>query len=80
MALRGADRRRRMALADAAQAAWIGAHADRDGLMSCLRGLDEGPRKEIAPEAWGKALESMKQTMAVISMDDYRARLRGHPR
>lgn len=76
-ALRGAEKRRRTALSDAALAAWIGAHADKDGLREFLDDIDSGPRPAIPPEAYGHALESMAQKMAVITLDDYRARVRG---
>ncbi len=65
------------ALIDAATAAWVGSHTDLDGFQDFVRGLDSGPKQPLPPEAQARALDSMQQKMAVITMDDYRARLRG---
>lgn len=76
-ALRGAALRRKRARADAAEAAWIGTHADQRGLQAFFDGL-EAPRKTpIPPEQAGRALENMAQSLGVITMEQYRARLRG---
>lgn len=75
--MRGAERRRAGARIDAAIAAWIGAHCDGDGLREFVEGQAEGPRKPLPPEAQAHALESMRNKMAVITMDEYRARLKG---
>lgn len=76
-ALRGAARRQRRAMADAALCAWVGAHYNGEALRDFIASLDDSPKPQLSPEAMGRALESMAQKMAVISMDDYRARLRG---
>ncbi|MBN8291028.1 hypothetical protein JI664_03530 [Rhodobacter sp. NTK016B] len=74
---KGAARRRSAALYDATLAAWIGENLDHEGLRDFLAGLDDRPKPPLPPEAQRHALESMARSMAVISMDDYRARLRG---
>ena len=76
-ALRGAALRRKRARADAAEAAWLGAHADQTGLQRFFDSLDAKPRTPIPPEQAGRALENMKQSLGVITMEQYRARLRG---
>lgn len=76
-ALRGASRRRREALADAVTSGWIAAHGGKEDVQAFLASLDDRPRAPLSPEAMGRALRNMAQKMAVISMEDYRARLRG---
>ncbi|MBN8294946.1 hypothetical protein JI664_23445 [Rhodobacter sp. NTK016B] len=76
-ALRGAEKRRLRALSDATTAAWIGAHANHDDLRDFLSALESGPKAPLPPEAQSRALESMKQKLGTISMEEYRARLRG---
>lgn len=76
-ALRGAHRRRLAALHDATLAAWVGAHTDKDGLRDFLDGLDDSPKKPLPPQAQARALESLRQKLPSITMEEYRARLRG---
>jgi len=75
-ALRGAHRRRLAALHDATLSAWVGAHTDKDGLRDFLGGLEDSPKKPLPPEAQARALESMRQKLPTITMDEYRARLK----
>jgi hypothetical protein len=76
-ALRGAALRRKRARADAAEAAFVGHHADQRGLQSFFDALEARPKTPIPPEQAGRALQNMAQSLGVITMDDYRARLRG---
>lgn len=74
--LRGARLARRRRLADAGQAAWIGANADQRDLSRWLDGLDSNARP-AGPVEWGHNLADMAAKLPVISMDEHRKRLKG---
>lgn len=75
--LKAARLRRRRALQDAGQAAWIGAHGNADTLRNWLDGLDDGPRRRADPQTLGRALQNMAANLPMISMDEYRRRVKG---
>lgn len=77
LALRGVARRRVHDLTEATLAAWVGAHTNHDGLRDFLAGLDDRPRRALPIEAQARALENMAQGVAVLSLEECRARMRG---
>jgi len=66
----------RRRLADSARAAWIGTRADAQGLDRMIGAILNGPAAPQTPEQQALAMQNLNANLGVITMDEYRARLK----
>lgn len=73
--LQGAGKARLAQRRMLAEAAWVGAHADKAGIAAYLR--HDAPGEPMSPEGLDRMLRSSSVGLRVVSIEDYLASKRG---